>query len=250
MSNPTNSVKPEVTSNLIEKIRNLFKMADPKNGATPNEMEVALRKAQELMTRHGIEKMQLGEAQEPETICKETINTNRKKRDEDRWIPAVIHQVFDVKVIWMKSWDPTVGSSGGYRHNYIFIGESFDVEAAKIAMPIIYEAMKNGLNSHLRMTGKKWNTTTANSFFRGVAQGFIKESTHGRQAEMKRFKKDEQDRFAIVLAEKKERIEKWVESNMDVEYKADRSRAGYDHVAYDHGKRVGAAIDFTTKIKS
>jgi hypothetical protein len=236
------------TSNIIEKIRNLFKMADPANGATANEMEVALSKARELMTKHGIEQMQLGEAREVETINKVSVNTGRRKRDEDRWIPAVIHQVFDVKVVYSAQWDSGAGRSGGYRHVYIFIGEQLDIEAAKIAMPMVYEAMKNGLNSHLKMTGKAWNTHTANSFFRGVADGFINESTHGRQAAMRRFKKEEQDRFAIVLADKKKRIREWVDQNMDLKTSRSRSRAGHDSGAHEHGKRVGASIDFTSKI--
>lgn len=236
------------TSTIIEKIRNLFKMADPQNGATANEMEVALRKARELMTRHGIEQMQVGEAREAETINKVSVNTGRRKRDEDRWIPAVIHQVFDVKVVYSAQWDSTVGSTGGYRHVYIFVGESLDIEAARVALPMVYEAMKNGLNAHLRMTGKKWNTTTANSFFRGVADGFINESTHGQQAAMRKFKKEEQDRFAIVIADKKKRIREWVEENMDLKTSRSRSRAGMDRAAHEHGKQVGASIDFTSKI--
>lgn len=236
------------TSNIIEKIRNLFKMADPAGGATANEMEVALRKARELMTRHGIEQMQVGEAREAETISKTSINTGRKKRDEDRWIPAVIHQVFDVKVVYSAQWDHTVGATGGYRHVYIFIGEQLDIEAARVALPLVYEAMKNGLAAHLRMTGKKWNTTTANSFFRGVADGFIGESTHGRQAAMRRFKKEEQDRFAIVIADKKKRINEWVDQNMDLKKSRSRSRASHDAGAHEHGRQVGASIDFTSKI--
>lgn len=236
------------TTTIIEKIRSLFKMADPQNGATANEMEVALRKARELMTRHGIEQMQVGEVREAETINKVSINTGRKKRDEDRWIPTVIHQVFDVKVVYSAQWDINVGRSGGYRHVYIFVGEQFDIEAARVALPLIYEAMKNGLNRHLRATGKSWNTNTANSFFRGVADGFINESTHGQQAAMRKFKKEEQDRFALVIADKKKRINEWVEQNMDLRSSRSRSRARHDVDAHDHGRRVGASIDFTSKI--
>jgi hypothetical protein len=117
-----------------------------------------------------------------------------------------------------------------------------------MALPLVYDAMKNGLNHHLKMTGKSWNTTTANSFFRGVADGFINESTHGRQAAMRRFKKEEQDRFAIVIADKKKRIKDWVDQNMDLRSSRSRSRASHDAGAHEHGRRVGASIDFTSKI--
>jgi hypothetical protein len=109
--------------------------------------------------------------------------------------------------------------------------------------------MKTGLNRHLKMTDTKWNTHTANSFFRGVAKGFIEESTHGKQAEMRKFKKDEQDRFALVLAAKKDRIEQWVDENLKTTSARSRSRAGMDKAAFQHGRQVGSSIDFTTKLK-
>lgn len=231
---------------IITKIRNLFKMADPANGATQNETEIAMRKAKELMTRHGIEQMQIEDQQPAAEFAQETINTGRRRRDEDRWIPTVIHHVFEVKVLFTQTWD---SAKSVYRHAYLFVGEPLDVEAAKIALPLIYEAMKTGLNRHLRVTGVKWNTHTANSFFRGVAKGFMEESTHGRQAEMRKFKKEEQDRFAIVIAAKKERIEKWVDENLQTTSRQTRSRAGMDAAAFQHGRQVGSSIDFTTKLK-
>ena len=239
----------QTTNPILDKIRNLLKMADPANGATANEMEVALSKARELMTRHGIEQMQLNENPEDSAIDQERINTGRRKRDEDRWIPAVIHQVFDVKVVYSAQWDPTAGKTGGNRHVYVFIGEHLDVQAAKIALPLIYEAMKTGLNRYLKMMGLSWNSSVANSFFRGVADGFIKESTHGRQAAMRKFKKEEQDRFAIVLADKKKRIQAWVDQNLSVvQARRSSSRARHVESAHQYGRQVGASIDFTTKI--
>jgi hypothetical protein len=141
-----------------------------------------------------------------------------------------------------------IGSTAGRPKKRHQLGESLDIEAAKMAMPMVYEAMKNGLNTHLKITGKSWNTTTANSFFRGVADGFINESTHGQQAAMRKFKKEEQDRFAIVIADKKKRIEEWVDQNMDLRTNRSRSRAKMDRDAHEHGRQVGASIDFTSKI--
>jgi hypothetical protein len=239
----------QTTNPILDKIRNLLKMADPANGATANEMEIALSKARELMTRHGIEQMQLNEKPEDNTIGQERVNTGRRKRDEDRWIPAVIHQVFDVKVVYSAQWDSAAGKTGGYRHVYVFIGESLDVQAAKIALPLVYEAMKTGLSRYLKMMNLSWTSTVANSFFRGVADGFIKESTHGRQAAMRKFKQEEQDRFAIVLADKKKRIAAWVGQNMSVTTgRRSASRARHDETAHQYGRQVGASIDFTTKI--
>jgi len=235
--------------NLTKKIRDLLRMADPANGATQNEMEVAMSKAKELMTRHGIESMDLGEATErPVGVTEEKINTGRKKRDEDRWIPTVLKKVFEVEVLYSAVWDSSVGRFGGYRHAYILIGAPQDVEMARLVLPMIYDAMRLGLNRHLRETGRSWNTHTANSFFRGVADGFIKSSVHGHQAAMRQFKKEEQDRFAIVLVNKKEAIAAHL-SGMKLVTKKSRSRAGHDERAHSAGFQVGSSIDATTKLK-
>ena len=246
MSTPTPN-QANAHEGIVEKIRNLFKMANPENGATQNEMEVAMRKAKELMVKHQIELIDL-EDKPADAIVEEFIDTERKKRDEDRWIPVVIRKVFGVRPLYCKRWDRSVGRSGGYRHVYIFIGDPEDVKIAKVALPVIYNAMKNGLNEYLRINGIKWNTHTANSFFRGVADGFIKESVHGQAAAMKQFRKDQQDRFAIVLANKETRIQKFIDSNMRIKSTKDRSRATIDHVAFASGKVAGASIDLTTKI--
>jgi hypothetical protein len=109
--------------------------------------------------------------------------------------------------------------------------------------------MKTGLSRYLKMMNLSWTSTVANSFFRGVADGFIKESTHGRQAAMRKFKQEEQDRFAIVLADKKKRIAAWVGQNMSVTTgRRSASRARHDETAHQYGRQVGASIDFTTKI--
>jgi hypothetical protein len=237
---------------LINKIRNLLKMADPANGASQNEMEVAMQKAEELMVRHGIEAMQVGEASTSAgpAIQQETINTGRKKRDEDRWIPSVIKKVFEVDVVYTSIWDRTVGEFGGYRHAYMFVGEPNDIAMAKLILPLVYDAMRLGLNRHLRDRGIKWNTHTANSFFRGVAEGFIQSSVHGQQAAMRQFKKEEQDRFALVLVDKKKAIARYVEETIKPTFKKSRSRAGHDAAAAAEGYRRGAAIDATTKLAS
>ncbi len=153
--------------------------------------------------------------------------------------------MFEVKTIYTETYDE---EQRKFRFAYILVGEPMDIEMAKIGYKIIYDAMRLGLNAHLRGTAKKWNTHTANSFFRGVADGFIKESTHGRQAAMRKFKKEEQDRFAIVLVEKGKRIAKYVEEVIKPRSTKSRSRAGLDSGAFAHGKQIGGAIDFTSKL--
>jgi len=250
----TNTTKSASTSPLIEKIRALFKMADPKNGASQNEMETAMRKAKELMDRHGLEQIQVGETSESAApgIVHERVNTDRKKRDEDRWIPVVLKKVFEVDILFNKQRDPTAGVAGGYRHCYVFVGTPEDVEMAKLVLPVIYSAMSRGLGAHLRARGITWNTHTANSFFRGVADGFIEASVHGHRAAMKAFKKEEQDRFAIVLASKKDAVTKYLPKafpNMTPGKKS-KSRAGHDMSAHRDGYAEGSAIDLTMKLKA
>jgi hypothetical protein len=247
----TESAQPK--ESVLHKIRSLFKMADPANGASQNEMEIAMQKAKELMVRHGLEQMQVGEVSEKAgpSVLHERFNTGRKKRDEDRWIPAVLKQVFEVDILFSKVWDATAGVAGGYRHIYVFVGTPADVEIAKTVLPVIYAAMSRGLNAHLKARGITWNTSTANSFFRGVADGFIKASVHGQAAAMKAFKKDEQDRFAIVLANKKDAIAKYQKESMNVKKgRQNSSSARHDASAFADGFARGKSIDVTTKLRA
>ncbi|MCK9587728.1 MAG: DUF2786 domain-containing protein [Terrimicrobiaceae bacterium] len=247
----TESAQPK--ESVLHKIRSLFKMADPANGASQNEMEIAMQKAKELMVRHGLEQMQVGEVSEKAgpSVLHERFNTGRKKRDEDRWIPAVLKQVFEVDILFSKVWDAAAGVAGGYRHIYVFVGMPEDVEMAKLILPIIYGAMSRGLNAHLKARGITWNTTVANSFFRGVADGFIKASVHGHHAAMKAFKKEEQDRFAIVLANKKDAITRYQKEKMTVTPgRKSQSSARHDAAAFQDGFNKGASIDATTKLNA
>lgn len=247
-----NNQSTQPSESILQKIRALFKMADPTNGASQNEMEVAMQKAKELMVRHGIEQMEMGDVSQKESgILHERFNTGRKKRDEDRWIPAVLKQVFEVDILFSKVWDPSAGVAGGYRHIYVFVGTPADVEIAKTVLPVIYAAMSRGLNAHLKARGITWNTSTANSFFRGVADGFIKASVHGQAAAMKAFKKDELDRFAIVLANKKDAIAKYQKESMDVKKgRQSSSSARHDASAFADGFARGKSIDVTTKLQA
>ena len=211
-----------------------------------------MQKAKELMVRHGLEQMQVGEVSEKtQNVQHERFNTGRKKRDEDRWIPAVLKQVFEVDILFSKVWDVTAGVAGGYRHIYVFVGMPEDVEIAKMVLPVIYTAMSRGLNAHLKARGITWNTTVANSFFRGVADGFIKASVHGHHAAMRAFKKEEQDRFAIVLANKKDAIVKYQKDNMSVKPgRKSHTSARHDASAFEDGFRKGSSIDVTTKLRA
>jgi hypothetical protein len=241
MSNTTSTSQQE---SLLNKIRNLLKLADPANGATQAEMETAMRKAQELMVRHGIEQMDLGSAAEASPVDEERVTMSRKKYPQDRWIPRVLKAVFDVDILVSSAW-----RHGAYRHMYIIIGEPVDREAAKMAITYVFDAMTKGLNAYLKVTGQSWNSTTAHSFYRGVAEGFIRESAHGRAAAMKRFKKEEQDRFAIVLVDKSKAIAKYVETKYPkLRYGSRGIRANFDESAHAAGHAAGAAIDFSTKL--
>ena len=123
------------------------------------------------------------------------------------------------------------------------------MELAKVALGHLREAMLDGLVSFLVHTGKRRDAHTKNSYFRGVADGFIWESTHAQHAELKRHRKEEANRYALVLLDKEKRISEFVKTTIKPKATASRSRARHDAEAYDHGYQRGSAIDFTTKLE-
>lgn len=239
-----------VEESIIEKVRKLLRLADPANGGTVPEMETALRKAQELMTRHGIEQMQIDDKRDPEAIQQEISNTGRRKDTSDYWIPMILKSVFSVKVLYGSEWTGKHTRDGRniYNLRYYFFGEPDDIQLAKLAVNIIRNSMIEGFNKYVKAVGSTRNIHTKDSYYRGVAEGFIKESTHGRQAAMKRFKQEEQDRFSIVLLDKIKRIDSYIKGNVKTSSAKARSYKRHDAQAFQAGKTHGASIDFTTKI--
>ncbi len=231
-----------IDSKLIERIRNLLKLADTSRGATPAEAAAAMAKAQQLITKHKIDLMLLEETPEERqtfNISHEYIVLDRTQRyDYDNNIARILIECFGVKVLWTKQW-----ANGKMCHCYLLIGEPQDIALARMAIPIFRDALYRGVMRYLRERGEKWTAFVAHGFYLGVERGYVQGSEQGRARAMNQMKKHDADRFAIVLANKDDALVRYMEEVLKPA-KAKKAKAkDVDASAYHRGYAEGKSLD-------
>ena len=237
---------------LLAKIQALLNKADTGRGATEEEAKAFLAKAQELMRKHGIEEMELGqligdEAAEIE-VTEEVLRLNIRRRIVDQYVWEILEKCFDVKCIFSKH---RLKPGGPDKMAYILIGDPLDVAFAKMSIPLIHRTMVTGLGLYLKSHGKTWTSTAEHSFCKGVTVGFIKESEQGKEMAMKVLSKEKKEQFGLILVNKQEAIAKFVADKHKNLKSATRGRQedDWDLLAFEKGKKTGKDMDLKTNNK-
>ena len=196
----------EKRNSIIEKVRALFNKANPENKATPAEAASALSKAQELMTKYGIEQME-AEATHDESIFdigKTEWNTDRSRRNIDSYVFNVLKECFGVDVVFTSYQTPGKKVESV---SYVIIGDVLDREMAKFAAPIIYKTMLSGFSAWLKSSGSKWSAAYERSYSYGVYRGYVTASDEGKTLAMKHLSKEKKEQFGLILIGKASLIE-------------------------------------------
>lgn len=229
-------------TNLIEKIKKLMAKADISRGSTEAEAMTALKMAQELMTRHGIKEVEIEETDgkgHEFKFTQKVYKTGIPTYDFHVHVAHVVDKCCGVKIIHSRYFD-----NGKKRQAFYLVGESHDIEFAEIMIEAITSAMKSGIAFYLKMRGIKWTSAVANSYYNGLAFGYIEASETGRAQAMARESKDLVDRYAIVIADKKEKLKEWFESESGIQTKQLSVKArSHDPHAFVSGSRDGARLN-------
>lgn len=237
---------------LINKIRGLFRLADPSRGATPEEAKLALAKAQELMTKHGIEMATVGDADDQEhnkpsegfKFAKETFRTGRQRYEQDRYIYWILEKCFGVKCYFSTYSERSKTGSWVTRHSYILVGEELDREVAKMVIAYLHPTMRRSYLDFVKASGRRFNVADAHAHYRGIQDGYLTASDQGQALARSRAKKADADAYALALVDKENALVAFVETIMTNVKKGKRTRANYGAAAsYDSGKRTGAGLD-------
>jgi len=254
------------SNSLINKIRALFRLADPKRGATPEEAKTALAKAQELMTRHGIQMACVGNADEQHAqpswdFQKETYKTGRQRYEQDRYIYWILEKCFGVKVYFSsygeyvetkrKSKYGRTGlgdSSKTYvkRHAFVLVGDTMDVEVAKMAIDFLHPTMRRSYLDFCKATGTKFNVSDANRHYEGIMDGYVKASEQGQELARSQAKKKDADAYSIVLVDKKNALAAFAKKNVKATSGTRARCTNGSAAAYDSGYRTGKNLDINT----
>jgi hypothetical protein len=241
---------PKVDSKLIEKIRNLLKLADTSRGATPAEAAAAMAKAQQLITKNKIDLMLLEETPEEHQdfgISHEYVVMDRTQRyDYDSNIARILNECFGVKVLWAVQF-----ANGKRCHCYLLIGQPQDIALARMAIPIFRDALYRGVMRYLRERGEKWTAFVAHGFYLGIELGYVQGSEQGRARAMAQMKKHDADRFAIVLVNKDNAIAKYSEEVFKPKkIKSPKKPRPISNAAFARGYEEGKQLDVSgTKLQ-
>jgi hypothetical protein len=235
-------------SAIKEKIEKLLRLADPTRGGSQAERDLALRKAQELMTEHQLSELDLELTEKhlrPWEITEFRIRVERREQPWDKFIFWCLKEVTDCRIIYSSEW------AAGYKKHLVFlvVGTAEDIAFAQLLVPVIDKALNRGCHAWLRSQGLKWTAFHGKGYYHGLVTGFIEASTEGRAAVWRKQTKEKVDRYAIVVADKKDAIAAYVNDTIGkLGQKRSKSGYTYNRSAAAAGHAAGANINFTSAI--
>jgi len=269
-------------NNILEKIRALFRLADTTRGASRAEAELAMQRAQEIMAKYGISKIDVADVSEEAraarkfNIHQREYKTGRPKYPSDLYIAHILHECFNVRVVWSTEYEKVKTKSRRFgiererwikRHIYIFVGEPEDTEIAQMATEELHRMMRGLFDQYMRQHYGKgfWgskdsilpNTDLADevesgetsvgdlrhSFLRGMERGFIDAAKKGQAKAFEDESASRVSAYAIVLVDKKSAIVKWMETNLPTSKSRGGARSSSWHGhAYGEGYKRGGEI--------
>lgn len=241
-----------VPDSIIAKVKKLLALADPSRGATPAEAAAAMAKAQQIITEYGIDQARLAaeRGEKPQfTIHQETVSMHRAQRyDFENNIASILKKCFQVDIIWTRVYEKyTTGKKAGEffaSHAYIIIGDVGDVALAKMAIPILIDAMLKGVRTLLKSRGEKWTATVGRSFYDGLTVGYVEGSEQGKAKARAGVRREDADAYALVVVDKADAIVSYTKKAFpDLKFHKSHSNRGFDHEAYGEGFRKGSSLD-------
>lgn len=204
---------------IIEKIQKLLALSGSCN---THEAENAMKKAQELMTKHNIE-MQTVDNYDSEYI-NETSETYKRANAEAKYINNILTGYFFVKIIQSKR------STGNYLN---IVGEKNNVKTAMHMRTYLTNVFKVLWSAH-----KKENNLTVKSkqsFYTGIYTGFCeKMDLQRKETEMK---------YEVVLVNDPKVDDKVNELFSNLTKGARTSMSTSDSAAYNAGKSQGRKLN-------
>lgn len=238
---------------LLNKIKALLRLADPKRGASEAEAQLALSKAQELMTLHGIEQVHLGfddeeVAKQNFNFEKQTFKTGRQRYEQDAYIWRIIEQCFGVKML-QSSYSEYVKTKRHYgayksRQAWIILGTPLEVEIAKAVIEYLHPTMRRSCRDYIKRTGKQWSANIAYSHYAGITSGYITASEEGQKLARGQATKKDADAYALVLVSKKDALAKFTKELYPNTKYARGAQENYigDHGAFNDGFECGSKM--------
>lgn len=247
---------------MLEKIRALFRLADVARGASQAEAELAMEKAQLLMTKFGIKQVEVEQqgkdAREARqfNVHQRVFKTGRQEHADDRFIARILRECFNVKIVWssyhevVDGWvtDPWTKEKLPHKRvksrlTYLIFGEPNDTEIAEMVIQELHEIMWQLYRSYLKDEGIAHNAILYNSFFQGVHDGFIAAAQRGQNQAFKEAGESASNLYAIVIVDKAKAIQAYIQKTCPTTPRRSRGikldRGSHAHAS---GYKAGGSI--------
>lgn len=224
-------------------------MADASRGASANEMEIALAKASELMAEYGISMFDVQDKDSrviDEEVKHEKVELERERKALDTFIGNIITKCCDVRYIHSSYF----GAEQVKYYAFILVGTEADREFAKAAHSMLRVRMPASLLQYLQSNRKKLTDSLKQSYFDGIAQGFVAACKTGRAKATGAHSEAAQSAYALVVVRKGDAMQKYIEQHFNLHY--ERSLSGkVNNDAFSAGYARGQQMDIgNAKIKS
>jgi hypothetical protein len=247
---------------MLEKIRALFRLADVARGASQAEAELAMEKAQLLMTKHGIKQIEVEQqgkdAREAKqfNVHQRTFKTGRQEHADDRFIARILRECFNVRIVWssyhevVPGWitDPWTKEKVPHKRvksrlTYLIFGEPQDTEIAEMVIQELHEIMWRLYRAYLKDEGIAHNAVLYNSFFSGVKDGFIAAAHRGQNQAFREAGSAATDMYALVIVDKAKAIQAYITQTCPTSPRASRG-IKIDNSSHAHasGYKAGGSI--------
>lgn len=247
---------------LIEKIRSLFRLADATRGASQAEAELAMEKAIEIMTKHGIARIEVeqvgAEANEARTfnVHEVRFNTNRRRGYEDIRIATILRNCFNVRVLWSTHYEHEVvdGQARTRRDGrgrlierlcYILVGEPDATAVAQVVITELHVIMSRLFKDYLKDQGLPWNAVLCHSFHDGLRDGFIDASKKGEETILAATDGAKVAKYELMVVDISHAINTYVKTNIPTKssgFQHGPRDGGFSDHAYTKGHEAGGKI--------
>ena len=226
---------------ILEKIRKLLRLADTSRGATESEAQVALAKAQELMTRHNIDsallRMERGESGHGFAVDKGKVDLPKTLNPADLMILSLLQGHFNVKTILMPN---------GRGTPVDIIGSPADIDFAIYVFQYLRQTFFRCWNEFKRVHA---NPDKA-SYYRGLRDGLNTALKEAKQRAEESYGSGERQTYGLVLVDQQAAIKQYVDEHYGKLRKRSGARRKMHSGSYTAGESKGRTIQINRPLPS
>ena len=226
---------------ILEKIRKLLRLADTSRGATESEAQLALAKAQELMTRHNIDsallRMERGESGHGFAVDKGKVDLPKTLNPADLMILSLLQGHFNVKTILMPN---------GRGTPVDIIGSPADIDFAIYVFQYLRQTFFRCWNEFKRVHA---NPDKA-SYYRGLRDGLNTALKEAKQRAEESYGSGERQTYGLVLVDQQAAIKQYVDEHYGKLRKRSGARRKMHSGSYTAGESKGRTIQINRPLPS